>query len=133
MTHTNENPVNAFTAACQRMHDLTTICHNWLLITDPRLTMAVPYETGCMRSLRLARLKPVTHEVTTQSALQLVVIPAQFDDVRHQGYERPRWQVLVYSWLGRDITRRLIAHLHSKTDLSGCTFFLVHSKDCERL
>ncbi len=127
------NSENAFIEACQRMHNLGNACHNWLQQTQSTATTSISAESGCLRSVRLARLKPVTHEVTAQSALQLAVLPAQFDGVRHRGYDRPCWQLLIYSWLGRDVTALLISHLSARMPLNGCTFFLVHADGCERL
>lgn len=134
MKKNNLNPENAFTKSCQLMHSLANVCHNWLLLSSEQPTKTVFDESGCMRSVRLARLKPVTHEVTPQSALQLAVLPAEFDGVRYHGYERPRWQLLVYSWLGAEATRQLVGHLQSKELIpQPCTFFLVTAQGCEKL
>lgn len=124
---------NAFTNACQKMHNMGNACHNWLQQTQNMATLAVVAESGCMRSLRLARLKPVSHEVTAQSAMQVAVVPAAFDGVRHRGYDRPAWGLLVYSWLGRETTTQLINHLQARMPLSDCTFFLVRADGCEKL
>ena len=129
-----QNAEDAFTKSCQLMHTLANTCHNWLLLTSEQPTKTIFADSGCLRSARLARLRPVTHEVTPQSALQLVVLPADFDGVRFRGYNHPRWQLLVYSWLGAEATRQLICHLQSKELVPPqCTFFLVKAGECEKM
>ena len=123
----NENP---FTEACKKMHHAATICHNWLNLSYPRASLPVRLEQGCMKSVRLALLEPGSQLVTSGSALQIVVLPAAFDGVRQQGFEHDKWQLLVYSWLGREHTRHLKEHLKSKMDCSYTSFFLVHPNEC---
>lgn len=115
------------------MHNMANSCRNWLQAANMQATQSVTAESGCMRSLRLAVLQPVTHELTPQSMLQLVVVPGSFGDMQHSAYERPDWQLLVYSWLGRTATQQLHDHLQVKESLAGCTFFLVHADECEKL
>ena len=124
---------NPFIAACQRLNDMANICHNWLTLAGGHTTDMLRAERGCMRSVRLARTVPVTHEPTAQSALQLVVMPESFDGVRQRGYDHSRWQLMVYSWLGRELTLRLREELASKTDVGSCTFFLVEAQQCVKL
>ena len=83
-----------------------------------------------MRSTRLAVLEPVTHEVTARSAVQVVLMPATFEGIIYSGYDRPRWQLFVYSWLGREDTVHLIAHLRTRLDTANIRFFLVHPNEC---
>lgn len=133
MNRNNKPTENPFIEACRHMHDMANICRNWVGLTSGRPTDMVHYERGCMRSTQLAWLAPVTHEPTAQSALQLVVLPESFNDVLQRGYDHSRWQLMVYSWLGRELTLRLREELASKTDLSSCTFFLVEAKQCVKL
>ena len=130
MKQTQHEQTNAFIEACQQKITLANICMNWLRVSSNILVEAVHTESGCMRSTRLAMLKPVTHEVTADSALQLVVLPAAFDDLRHRGYEHQRWQLMVYSWLGPEDTQRLISHLCSKVEGLSARFFLVKGGEC---
>ncbi|MCR4808732.1 MAG: hypothetical protein K5896_02605 [Prevotella sp.] len=130
MKKNQEETRNAFTNACQKKLYVVNICLNWLHNEGQQQLMAIHASSGCMRSTRLAVLQPVTHEVTHHSAIQVVVMPAAFDGVRHKGYDRPRWQLFVYSWLGREDTQRMIAHLRNHLDIADMHFFLVRAKDC---
>lgn len=128
--NTDQTP---FAAICQQMHQMANICLNWLRVASTRPLMMVQAESGCMRSTRLARLKAVSHQLTTQSALQIVALPADFDHPAPLGFDHPRWQLLVYSWLDLDTTRHLMAHLAAKTSLRQCTFFRITPSGCERI
>ena len=129
----NNETVSPFQEACRLMHQTANICHNWLNVTSTQATQLLQTEGGHLRSLRLAVLKPVTHEVTAKSLLQLVVLPARFDDPNRHGHECQYWQLLVYSWLPREQTERLREHLFSKQALKDCSFFLVHKDGCEKV
>lgn len=125
-----ENTGNAFAAACLKKLNVANSCLNWLHNAGEQHYMAVHAASGCMRSTRLAVLQPVTHELTARSALQVVVLPAAFDGVRHKGYDHPRWQLLVYSWLGREATLHLVEHLGARFDMADLRFFLVRPTEC---
>ena len=133
MKKNHEETCNAFTDACQKKLNVANSCINWLNNAGKQHLMAVHAASGYMRSTRIAVLKPVTHEVTDRSALQVVVLPAAFDGVRQKGYDRPKWQLLVYSWLGREETLQLATHLRDRLDTSGIRFFLVRPNECVRL
>lgn len=130
MKKNQEETGNAFTKACQKKNNIANICLNWLHNEGQQHYLAVNASSGCMRSTRLAVLQPVTHELTDRSALQIVVLPAAFDGVRHKGYDHPRWQLLVYSWLSREDSERLIAHLGDRLDSADMRFFLVRAREC---
>ncbi len=130
MQQTHYGQPNTFTEACRLKNTLANICMNWLHVSSNSQVQLIHTESGCMRSTRLAKLKPVTHEVTANSALQLVVLPAAFDDLSHRGYEHQKWQLMVYSWLGPENTQRLIAHLCSKVEHLSARFFLVTPTEC---
>ena len=127
------NTGDAFIQACQKMHNVANICQNWLLLVSPQPLQLIPSVGGCRRSMRLARLAPVTHELTANSALLLAVVPAEFDSLRFHGYERPKWRIMVYSWLGREQTLSLISHLHTKLDCRDMAFLLNATHACELL
>lgn len=130
----NVNPgTNAFTEGCQRLHTLSNVCKNWIATDMKLLTKTMKVEAGCMRSYRLARLTPVTHEVTMQSALHLSLLPASYDGIVYSGYDRPKWNIHIYSWLGVEQTQRLLKHLRCKVDCDGIIFFIVKPKTCERI
>ena len=129
----NDESCNPFLEACRQMHQTANICHNWLNVTSPQATQLLQTEGGSMRSVRLAVLKPVTHEVTQKSLIQLVALPARFDDPARRGHESQEWQLLVYSWLPRELTERLREHLFSKNAPKNCSFFLVHADGCEKV
>lgn len=129
----NNETVSPFQEACRMMHQTANICHNWLNVTSTQATQMLQTQGGHLRSLRLAVLKPVTHEVTAKSLLQLVVLPARFDDPSRRGHESLDWQLLVYSWLPREQTERLREHVFSKQALKDCSFFLVHADGCEKV
>ena len=130
MKKNHEETRNAFADACQKKLAVVNICLNWLHNAGSQQLQPLHASSGYMRSTRLAVLQPVPHEVTSHSALQVVVLPAAFDDVRHSGYDRPRWQLLVYSWLSRDDTQRIIAHLRARLDTANLRFFLVRPGEC---
>ena len=133
MKKNQEETRNAFTDACQKKLNVANICLNWLHNDGQQQLMAIHASSGYMRSTRLAVLQAVTHEVTHRSAMQVVVLPAAFDGVQHKGYDRPRWQLLVYSWLGRENTQRMIAHLRARVDTADIRFFLVRANECINL
>ena len=132
-TGSNDNATTPFAQACQQMHLAANACLNWLIMAQRGSLQMVHAEMGCARSTRLARLHPGSHELSPQSALQLVVMPTQFDDVRQHGYDHQRWQTLIYSWLGRELTEQLRQHLASKMNMKNCKFFLVRSGECEKV
>ena len=125
-----DEPENPFTSACHHLHVMANISMNWLHIATAQPLQMVQGGQGCMRSVRLARLHPGSHELTAKSALQIVVLPASFDFVQPMGFDHPRWQLLVYSWLEPDLTRSLMAHLREQTDVSDCRFFRVAADGC---
>ena len=133
MKKNQEETRNAFANACQKKLNVANICLNWLHNAGRQQLQAVHTASGYMRSTRLAVLRPVTHELTARSALQIVVLPAAFDGVRYKGYDRPRWQLLVYSWLGRADTERLVAHLRDRLDTADMHFLLVRGHECVSL
>lgn len=133
MKKNREETRNAFTDACQKKLNVANICLNWLNNDGQHQLLTVNAASGCMRSTRLAVLQPVTHEITARSALQIVVLPAAFDGVQHKGYNHPRWQLLVYSWIGRENTMRLVSHLRDRLDTSNMRFFLVRANECQIL
>jgi hypothetical protein len=133
MKKNQEETRNAFTDACQKKLNVANICMNWLHNASQQQLQAVHAASGCMRSTRLAVLQPVTHELTARSALQVVVLQAAFDGVQHKGYDRPKWQLLVYSWLGLENTERLITHLRDRLDITDMRFFLVRANECQLL
>ena len=133
MKKNQEETRNAYTDACQKKLNVVNSCLNWLHNASGQQLQAVHASSGCMRSTRLAVLQPVTHEVTHRSALQVVVLPAAFDGVQHKGYDRPKWQLLVYSWLGREDTQHLITHLRARLDIADMRFFLVRAHECINL
>ena len=120
-----------FILACQQMHQAANACFNWLNMVQHGSVQMVHAELGCVRSTRLARLHPGSRELTSQSALQWVVLPAQFDDPGQHGYDHQRWSLFVYSWMGSELTEQLRQHLATKMELKDCTFFLVKDKGCE--
>ena len=124
---------NFYVAACQQLHHVANICHNWLNVTSTQSTQLIQTEGNSMRSVRLAVLKPVTHEVTADSLLQLVVLPASFEDPRHRGLESRQWQLLIYSWLTHEQTERLREHVFSKIALKECSVFRVSHAGCEKI
>jgi hypothetical protein len=121
---------DAFIEACQKMHNAANICHNWLNLSYPHATMAIKIEQGYMKSIRLALLEPGSQMVTTKSAVQIAVIPAVFDGVTEKRFERKEWQLMVYSWLGKELTQRLLEHLKSKIDCDNVKCLLVHPNEC---
>ena len=129
MKKNHQESANAFTEACQKKLNVANTCLNWLHNTGWQL-QAMHASSGCMRSTRLAVLEPVTHEVTARSAVQVVLMPAIFEGVIYSGYNRPRWQLFVYSWLGREDTVHLIAHLRTRMDTANIRFFLVRRNEC---
>lgn len=133
MKKNHEETRKAFEDACQKKLNVANCCLNWLHNASQQHHQAVHASSGCMRSTRLAVLQPVTHELTARSAVQIVVLPAAFDGVQHKGYDRPRWQLLVYSWLGREDTQHLMAYLRDRLDTSDMRFFLVRAYECELL
>ncbi len=122
-----------FGHACQQMHTMANVCQNYLLMVHQPVTQTVYVERGCMRSARLACLTPGSHEVSSRSALQIVLLPASFDHFGIHLYDHTRWQLLVYSWLNRQDTLQIIRHLKSQFDCSSTSFFLVMANGCERI
>jgi hypothetical protein len=133
MKRNNTSSTHTFTNACQRLHNLSNICMNWIATHTSLPVQRVTCESGCMRSDRLARLTPVTHEVTSRSFVQLTLLPDSFSDLRHRGYEHQGWVIHIYSWLPADDTKRLVAHLLSKEDCKGVTLFAVKPKTCQKV
>ena len=130
MKKNQQTAYKAFADACEKKLNVVNSCMNWLHNVGQQQFQAIHAASGCMRSTRLAVLRPVTHEVTDRSALQMVVLPAAFDGVRHKEYDRPKWQLLIYSWLGHEDTTRLIAHLRDRFDTADMRFFLVRPHEC---
>ena len=133
MKKNQETTFNAFIDACQKKLAIANCCLNWLHNAGEQHYATVHIASGCMRSTRLAVLKPVTHEVSERSALQIVVLPAAFDGVQHKGYDRPKWQLLVYSWIGHEATLHLKEHLRDRFDTADLRFFLVRPNECVSL
>ena len=128
-----ETPEAPFMEACHVMRQAANIAHNWLSIVHMQATSIVQVEIGCLRSMRLSKLKPVTHELTSESLFQLTVLPACFTDPCHRGAECRHWQLLVYSWMTPEQTERLREHLFSKMEIKNCTFFLLSAGNCEKV
>ena len=120
-----------FVTTCQAMHNMMNISRNWLLLAQPHSLQTIYAESGCMRSARLARLAPVTKEVTSQSALQFVVLPASFDAPGVHLYEHRQWSIMLYSWLGEELTQKLYEHLSQRTDCHALRCLLVGATGCE--
>lgn len=133
MEQKNINSQNPFTLACQRMHALANACRNRIELTQSVKAECIHAESGCLRSTRIAVLKPVTREVTAASYVQLALIPYSFDDPRYRGYDHPRWHVLVYSWLGTTATQQLITYLRQDDTLADVSFFTVTATGCEKI
>ena len=125
--------MNSFAETCKLMNTMANICRNWLQGEQAMPTEMLRVEGGGMRSVRLARLVPITHEVTAQSALQRVVMPAAFDDPLHCGFAHQRWQLLVYSWLDQKAMQSLLLYLDGRLDCRMLSFFRVTPSSCINL
>lgn len=121
----------AFLEACQQMNSMKNAAINWFCVAMPTPLQTVTHEQGCLRSVRLARLKPVSHELTSQSVLQIVVLPASFDTPGVHAFAHQRWHLLVYSWLDSGLTQSLIAYWRQRFNLAACTFLRVAANGCE--
>lgn len=130
MAHNNQTTGQAFLEACHTMHHLMNSCKLWIDITMQIPTEVIRLEKGCLRSIRLARLRPVTHEATEDSAVQMVLLPQSFECVKPLGINHPQWRLIIYSWLGPEKTRQLKAELNQRFGLSNCTFMLVKGQTC---
>ena len=128
----NAEQESLWTKYCTLQRGMANIIQNWLTVTQAQNIQMIYVEQGCMRSVRLACLHPGSHEVTEHSLVQLVMIPAVFDNPQQHGVDHARWQLLVYSWLNTEDTRRLTQHLKEKQCTGNISYFKVAADGCEK-
>ena len=129
----NAEATSPFTNYCILQRNMANTIHNWLTVSRAQTTQMIYVEQGCMRSVRLACLQKGSHEVTKQSLVQLVVIPANFDNPQQRGIDHKNWQLLIYSWLNTEDTRRMIQHLQDKQCTGIISYFRVRKDGCEKI
>lgn len=132
MNNSQNNGENPFVSACQMLNHIAVSTLNWLQVASTDKLHTVRHEQGCLRSLRFARTNRVSDIVTPKSALQVVLLPANFDHARPLGTDHPQWHLLVYSWLDKATTERLVFHLKEKADGNiHCRIFRVEAAACQ--
>ena len=122
-----------FTKYCTLQRNMANIIHNWLIVTQAQTTQMIYVEQGCLCSVRLACQHTGSQEATDRSWVQLVVIPANFDNPQQHGADHQHWQLLVYSWLKPEDTRRMIQHLQDKQCTGNISYFSVRKDGCEKI
>lgn len=132
MRNNQNNEGNPFVAACQMMNQMAVSVQNWLQVASSDSLQTVRHEQGCLRSIRIAHTDRVSGLLTPRSALQIVVVPASFDNPRPLGTDHPQWHLLIYSWLDSATTERLIYHLKEKAaGTIHCRIFRASGTVCQ--